>query len=371
MSKQRARPILRHAALYSWYAVRSFGRFLRRTVPRVYAFGLMLVITWLTYMSIRYLIVSLAVPGQAPPQIAALPTRLDRDVIGAGRTAFAALDAAEHPRSPLAHYHRLDSWIEPDKFNDCTRSGCHSPLPHAKGKEVRAFLNMHATSIHCGVCHLQGDDVPRPLVWYDLSSGGTRDTPAIMQAYAMVTGPDVKARWKSATAEDQRQLVALLRRASKEAGGISALNDLADHFSAYRVGSAGFDKMLESAPEVLPKFFRGEYGAKLAIRDAADGQPLLSHPGTEAAVREWFARKDAAGPDERQKLLAAVHPLRSDAALSCTDCHRAEGSLMKFAALGYPPARVDDFVAPIVFRMIEHINAGRPFSLPTVIEPRD
>lgn len=370
MNNHRLRQSLRLAAHYAWTALRGFGRFLRIAVPRVYAFGLIVLITWLTFLSIRYLIVSLTVPATAPPQIADLPIRLDRAVIGTGRSAFAALDAAEHPRSPLAHYHRLDSWIEPDSFNDCTRSGCHSPLPHARGKEVRAFLNMHATSIHCGVCHFQGEDVPRPLVWYDLHTGATREPPAILQAYEMVTGPDVGTRWKSATEEDQRRLVTLLRRAAREGGGISALNDLADHFNAYRLRSVGFEKMLETAPDVLPRFFRGEYGAKLALRDSATGRPILGHPDNEAAVREWFAKKDTAGPDERAKLLAAVHPLRSDAALSCTDCHRVEGSLMDFAALGYPPERVDDFVAPIVFRMIEHINAGRPFHLPEVMEPR-
>lgn len=368
MSSADLRRTMRHAAVYAGYILRGTWRFLRVAVPRVYAFGLMAVILWLTYMSIRYLVVSLAVPGKTPPQIAALPTRLDREAIGAGRTAFAALDAAEHPRSPLAHYHRLDSWIEPDRFNDCTRSGCHGPLPHAKGKEVRAFLNMHATSIHCGVCHFQGDEAPRSLVWYDLKTGDARDPPAILQAYEMVSGPDAKSRWKKATADQQRQLVNLLRRASREAGGIAGLDDIADHFNAYRVGSPGFEKVLDSVPEILPRYFRGEYGAKLAVRDAASGRPVLRHPDTESAVREWFARKDTAGADERMKLLAAVHPLRSESAMSCTHCHSVEGSRVDFAKMGYPPARMDDFVAPIVFRMIEHINSGRAFHLPEVLE---
>src|SRR5690606_8055967 len=105
--------------------------------------------------------------------------------------------------SPLAHYHRIDSWIEPDPFNDCARSGCHAPLPHARRKEVRAFLNMHATSIHCGVCHFQTDREPLNLGWYDLDHGEVRAEPAILQAYAMITNADSTARIESGDRDAQ------------------------------------------------------------------------------------------------------------------------------------------------------------------------
>lgn len=344
--------------------VRSVHRL--RLMSRLYAAALIAVIVGVTWLSLRYLLNSLAV-DQPPAQIVALPTRLDRAALGAGRSAFAALDAAEHPRSPLAHYHRLDSWIRPDSFNDCARAGCHNPLPHSKKKEVRAFLNMHATSIHCGVCHFTQDERPLSLAWYDLDNGKSRDPPSILRAYEMVTGPDVASRWKKADREEQSRLVGLLRSSALESGGARDLEELADHFEAYRLDSPGFERLLTEAPDLLPRHFRGEYGAKLAVLDRATGNTMKGHPNTRTAVREWLARKDSAAESERKELLAAVHPLRRETALTCTDCHTASGGLVDFAKAGYPPARIDQLIAPIVFRMIEHINAGRPFHLPSVI----
>ncbi|RIK63321.1 MAG: hypothetical protein DCC65_16155 [Planctomycetota bacterium] len=363
MSSEAQRKIFRRI----WAVVRLAGRFLRNAVPRIYATAIMFVIVWLTFLAVRYLVTSLAIASGPPPQIVALPTRLDRAALREGRSAFAALDAAEHPRSPLAHYHRLGGWVQPDTFNDCTRSGCHNPLPHAKRKEVRAFLNMHATSIHCGVCHMEGDRVPRPLVWYGLDAGKPGDPPSLLQAYAMLTAPDAASMWKRDGDAAQKKLVHLLNSAARESGDVPALARLAEHFEAYRVGSKAFDQMLTDGPAALARHFRGEYGAKLALRDERTGRPLLGHPNTGPAVAEWFARKDTAVGEEATKLLEAVHPMRRASALTCTDCHRTQGSLIDFPKLGYPEARIRSLIDPVVFSMIEHINAGRPFNLPAVL----
>ncbi len=356
----------RHVGRQIWLTTRVVARMTRRLLPRVYAVALILVIVWLTFLSIRFLITSLATESGPPAQIIALPTRLDKTALGESRSAFAALNAAEHPRSPLAHYHRLDSWIRPDSFNDCARAGCHNPLPHSKRKEIRAFLNMHATSIHCGVCHFQIEERPRSLTWYGLTTGKPRQRPAILEAYAMITGPDEATKWKSADEARQDRLVSLLRRAARDAGGVSDLAQLADHFEAYRLGSPGFEQLLKEAPALLPRHFRGEYGAKLAVVNT-NGRMLLGHPNTEASVQEWFAKKDSASKDERVQLIKAMHPLKRETALTCTDCHTAAGGLVDFAKAGYPPARVEQLTSPIIFRMIEHINAGQPFGLPSVI----
>ena len=349
-------------------AIANFARSVHRMrlMSRIYAAALIAIILWLTWLSLNYLLTSLAV-DQPPAQIVALPTRLDRAAIDAGRSAFAALDAAEHPRSPLAHYHRLDSWPRPDSFNDCARAGCHNPLPHSKKKEVRAFLNMHATSIHCGVCHFKQDERPLSLAWYDLDNGKSREPPSILRAYEMLTGVDAASRWKKSGREEQARLVELLRSAAQEAGGARDLEELADHFEAYRLDSPGFQRLLAESPDLLPRHFRGEYGAKLAVLDRATGNTLKGHPNTRTAIRDWLARKDSASEAERKELLASVHPLRRETALTCTDCHTASAGLVDFAKAGYPTARIDQLIAPIVFRMIEHINSGRPFHLPSVI----
>ena len=352
-----------------WLVVRKLGAAARDLIPRVYAAAMVLLIGWLTYLAVSYLITSLAAGEGPPPQITALPKRLDRSIQTAARSQFRAVDAAEFPRSPLAHYHQLDNWIQPDRFNDCTRSGCHNPMPHAKRKEVRAFLNMHATSIHCGVCHFDIAESPRPLVWYDLASGRTTEKPAILEAYEMLTTESWMKRWDNPTEADQDRLVELLRDAARDANDLPALNRLATHFEAVRVESPSFERLLSEARESLPRHFRGEYGAKLAIREDKSGQPLLGHPNTASEVAEYLSRGPSMGDAERERLLKAVHPLRREEALNCTDCHRIEESLVDFAQVGYPEARADALVSVIVFRMVEHIAAGRAFHLPDVVSP--
>lgn len=396
----------RRMASASWRAF-------RRTFPRVYALALTALIGYLTFAAVRYLIVSLAIESGPPAQITALPTRLDAATLAAGRSAFAALDAAEHPRSPLAHYHRLDTWIAPDAHNDCSRSGCHAPLPHARDKELRAFLNMHASSMHCGVCHFDHQPTPLKLAWYDLKTGEPRGTPALLDAFGMVLAAGVPAaageadamgrgpRRSEASTIDQSsadRLGQLIHEAADAAGGSRSLKELARHIAAVRPGSPAMDKLLIAAREELPRHFRGEYGAKLAVVDR-DGNLLRGHPNTEEAKRNYLQaveraaerngaavsptnqtvttsqavdvapRQDTGLPqNERDSLLAAVHPLRRKEPRSCTDCHRSDQSLIDFKAIGMPGPRVDALVNPVVFRMIEHIGQGRAFGLPEFMQ---
>lgn len=336
-------------------------RVLRETIPRTYAFVILCVVSWLTYRAVRYLIVSLALASAPPPQIIGLPTRLDGAVLAEPRSAFAALDAAENPRMPLAHYHQIDTWVEPDVFNNCTQSGCHGPLPHTKRKEVRAFLNMHATSVQCGVCHMTGDEKPRAMVWYDLGTGTTTSTPPIMKAYALLTD---EARWSKPTEEDRKTLVELLRAAAVKSQSLAALNRLAGHFESLRTTSGTYPRLVEEAREAVARHFRGEYGAKLALRDPASGGPILGHPGTEAKMRHYLDNKDKMSKKEKEELIQGLHPRKREKPLDCTDCHARQDSLVDFSALGYPPARLSRLTQPAVFQMIENINHGRPFNLP-------
>lgn len=69
-------------------------------------------------------------------------------------------------------------------------------------------------------------------------------------------------------------------------------------------------------------------------------------------------------------MLAAVHPLKRDQPLQCTNCHTTDVPLIDFAKAGYPDARFQALINPVVFRMIEHINSGRPMHLPQLGNPR-
>ena len=349
---------------------RRIGRLARQLIPRAYALAMLILLCGLTFMAIRYLFVSLVTPATAPPQITQLPTRLDVALLETGRSEWKALSATESPRTPPTHYHRIDGWVTPDRFNDCTRSGCHGVLPHSRDKAARAFLNMHATSIHCGVCHMQGDQVPRPLVWYDLTEGKATSTPAILQAYGMIQSADALQRWAKPGTDDQKTLVKLLRKAADQAPDLPALSALADHFAAVSPSSPLFQTLLDEARDTLPRHFRGEYGAKLAIKNTATGDPILGHPGTERVVKSYLAQRGRLDKPARDRLLEQVHPLRRKEALSCSDCHNGTNSLVDFKAAGFPQARIDALIAPIVVKMVDHLRKGEPaFTMPEFISP--
>ena len=323
----------------------------------------MALIGWTTWRALSYLVISLIHPSAAPAAITELPTRMDESFLRTERTAWRGVDATENPRMPPAHYHRIDSWVQPDPFNGCTAAGCHNPIPHNRRKEVRAFLNMHATSIHCGVCHMRTEHRPLDLTWYDLDTGAACDPPSILQIYDLLTSPRKRRALQTPTEADQRNIVALLRAAAEQADGLPALEQLAEHFAAVRAASGAFQSLIEVGRSTLPRHFRGEYGAKLALSNPQDRTPQLAHPDTADAVRNYLRHADSIPPVEHDTLLAAIHPLRRAQALTCIDCHREAESLVSFSAAGYPPARIKALTRPIVFQMVEHISAGRPMHL--------
>ncbi|MGE0480942.1 MAG: hypothetical protein AB7Q17_10775 [Phycisphaerae bacterium] len=351
---------------------RDAGYWLRRAalslVRRAYALALIALILWVSYLAVRYLVVSLITPGQTPRQIADVPKRLDPALLLERRPDWLGLASVETPRSPLARYHRYDNWLQADRFNGCTQSGCHAPLPHAKRKEDRAFLNLHATSIHCGVCHLQNAESPLPLVWYDLERGEVREPPALLQLFDWLSrhGPELAA--EKFGAPEQQRVGELLKQAGDE-GAAPSLARLAQHVRAVRPGSGALRQLIASAREIVPRDLRGAYGAKLALRAPGANRPLLKHPGTDDAVRRYLQEAPTATPERKQELLAAVHPLRREKPLMCSACHTPEQTTIAHTDLGYPPARIRALHAPAVFQMIEHIARGEPFYLPAVSRP--
>ncbi|OGQ87984.1 MAG: hypothetical protein A2512_10210 [Deltaproteobacteria bacterium RIFOXYD12_FULL_56_24] len=79
------------------------------------------------------------------------------------------------------HFHHIGLDVIPDKRSACIK--CHGDLPHEKMKEVRAFLNMHASFFSCEVCHAKrpnGENSPqRPQTfkWYAKKGGMIVDQP--------------------------------------------------------------------------------------------------------------------------------------------------------------------------------------------------
>jgi len=338
----------------------------------LYLAALIFIILWLSFSAFWYLIASLLLPPAPAPQVVDLPALTAEDLTRETRT-FAGVRATENPREPLSHYHRFGAWFEPDRFNDCTRSGCHGALPHYRRKESRAFLNMHATSLHCGVCHFVNDGARLDLTWYDLDTGRAADAPASLRALAWLedAAGKVKQQGEAAafTRAQQREIVGLLRRADA-ATGAQNFAAIAGHLGAVRAESPDFRDLILAARDVVAAHQRGEYGSKLAVR-SSDGVPLLAHPGGEPAAREFLAWGGAVSGAERTALLDRVHTRRAATTRKCTDCHRPEGSMIDFAGLGYPPARIEALTRSLLMQAIERIMNGEPLYLPGFVAPPD
>ncbi len=342
--------------------VRKLGKIVLDLVKRVYAIGLVAVVLWLSWKAFYYLVAALMLPSTAPPQVIDLPKRYDETMLARPVSEFAGVQATENPRGPLSHYHRLNHWFELEGVNACTSSGCHAPLPHGKEKADRAFLNMHATSIHCGVCHIQMYRVPLDLTWYDIKSGERQDTPDLLKAYAWLI------EWKSRTPsnpteQDQKEIVKLLHAAARAVHKEPVLEHLADHLAAVRVQSERFTKLLDVAIKTVPRYFRGEYGAKIALVDPESGRPRLGHPGNEDSVRQYLEQKDVMSDIEKHAILKRIHPLRRDPTLRCEECHQPRGALVDLAALGYPEGRIQDLVQSLIMKMIDNIRTGGSFHM--------
>ncbi len=348
--------------------VRAAGGLVWGLARRVYALALMCLVLWLSWKAFIYLVAALILPAEAPPQIVDLPTRLDETTLARSGGSFAGLRATENPRVPLSHYHRLETWYQPEPLNGCTQAGCHVPLPHGKNKADRAFLNMHATSLHCGVCHERSDRKPLDLVWYDLRSGEPAGPPALLESYRWLTSRSPQED-EGFTREDQRRIVSLLRAASEESDADPVLEHLAGHLAAVSVKGSEFKRLLVLARDTIPRHFRGEYGAKLALADPVSGEPLLGNSSRDPAVVEYLEKRDRLGDEAQKRLLEKVHPTKRDPTLECSQCHTLEGSLVDLAAAGYPEARRRAIVEPIVMQAVENMKAGRPFHIPTFLAP--
>ena len=335
---------------------------------RIYALALIWLVLWLSWKAFFYLLAALILPAEAPPQIVDLPTRLDETTLARSGGSFAGIQATENPRVPLSHYHRLENWHQPEPLNGCTRAGCHAPLPHGKNKVDRGFLNMHATSLHCGVCHERSEREPLQLVWYDLRSGEPTGPPALLKAYEWLTSRSLKEE-KRLTKEDQSRIVSLLQAASDQSEGEPLLDQLAAQLAAVRVKENEFHRLLDLTRETIPQHFRGEYGAKLALADPVSGKPLVGNSRGDAAAAEYLEMRDRLSEEEGRRLLEKVHATKRDPTLECSQCHTLEGSLVDLAAVGYPKARRRAVVQPIVMQAVENMKAGRPFHLPTFLGP--
>lgn len=345
-------------------------KLLLQLIIRTYAIVLIAVVLYLSLSAFLYLVNNLMLAGPPPDRIVDLPKKLNAEVLAKPTAEFTAVVETDNVRTPLSHYHKIDTWYIPDRANGCTTSGCHAPLPHGANKANRAFLNMHAMTLHCGVCHMEVADEhpPLPLEWYNPISGAPSEPPPLLRAYGWLMAHQATPK-SELTPADQATIVSLLQAAVNAAGGEPSLEALAQHFAAVRVQSPAFQQILAAAPDTVAYQFRGAYGAKLALIDAQTGAPLLQHPGSEAAVAEFRARGDELTGEARADVLNRVHTRRRSNTRRCTDCHTPTNSLVDLAGLGYPPARIERLTHPLLMEAVQRIADGQTFYMPGFVGP--
>jgi hypothetical protein len=195
------------------------------------------------------------------------------------------------------------------------------------------------------------------------------EAPALLQVYGWLNSPATREELAQPTAATQKKLRRWLQKAADQGGGDPTLIRLADEVSAVRHTSDAFQDAVAMVRMHIPLHFRGEYGAKLALRDPPTGRPILGHPGTAAAVADFLRQRDTLDAAARVALLERIHPPRRTELLACGTCHRQQEALVDLQAVGYPPGRVEALREGWIFRAIEHISDGRPLYLPEFVLP--
>jgi len=337
-------------------AVRKTGRI----IVRLYALAIMLIALWTGYAAIAFLVRAVFGPVRLPPGFLEGVGRLDAAAL---RTEHVPGVTGPAARAPYAHYHLVDRWFPLDPHNGCTPSGCHSPLPHTRSKEVRAFANFHATFMTCEMCHDRSVKGPTRAVWVNIATGREQEPPASLRLIRLLASEADRIR--NAPADVHPTLAQLLRETVESSAGDPLLSFLLVEMTTSEPGSPAWRHAMEQLSAALPHHARGDYGAKLApdvTRAPASGRAQAM---AEAAAR---FRAAAPGSPERDTAYQAIHApvlARPDA---CLTCHGDEPPRLDLEALGYTAERAAAMRGEPIARLVQQLREGRPFYLPRATE---
>lgn len=344
--------------------IRGIGRFLanlvRRMTVRFYALAILLVVLWTGYTAVAFLVRSVFSPVLVPPQYLQRGTPLTADALKAEQLLAAVLPES---RGTLGHFHQLDRWFQPDIQNGCSTSGCHSPLPHGKHKETRAFANFHTTFLTCAMCHDAGVRSPLQTTWVSMPDVDQQSPPAILQLMSLL---DVEAaKLQSAPAEVHQRIVDLLKRSMSTAGDSGPLQYLLLQINTSEPGSPVWRRAVAELTTELPNCARGEYGAKLA--PTADVESLQ---GQSRQLADLAAKYASSSPNsrEREQLHKEIHASILAKPDACLSCHGGDPARVDFQALGYSPQRAAYLRGVPIAGLIQRNREGKPFYLPQLLE---
>ncbi|MFQ5806141.1 MAG: cytochrome b/b6 domain-containing protein [Phycisphaerae bacterium] len=330
---------------------------------RAYSVVLMGAYGGVAFVSLRFLILMLVTRQTAPVEIVGIPKRLDADAFfaAAALPVEHRMDPAHRSRGPLAHFHQIPQWFQPDPHNTCTTAGCHSPLPHGKRVEVRAFLNMHATFTDCSVCHAKGAQDAQRARWFSLTDRDPIEVPAILQLATRLESPTQSSPEEAL--EVNEDLMRLLRTALPAAGHHEQLQRWLLRLETTHPRSKVWRQIVDGMRDNIHMHVHGEYGAKLGMYngDQRVGDP---RPGQLEATRTLLSKRQQLSDAERESLLQTVHEGIAPMGAMCTPCHQPDPTLMDITALGFPQTRVEQLSDNATMRAVLSIEQGEPFYLP-------
>jgi hypothetical protein len=310
----------------------------------------MAISVWAALMVWEYLARTVFAPVVIPHELRPRPRQLDVDTLQAARDGQPDVQSIA-----VAHYHGSQSWFQADPGNTCTTSGCHSPLPHERKKETRAFANFHANFLSCELCHEPTPPSGR-FVWVSTATRAPVEPPAVLRLMKWLepTGdPPVAGQHESGM-----QPVRMLQEIVTLTGGDAVLRYLASQLETSEPGSPQWRHSISRLRQELPRYVRGDYGAKIALLD----------PERQNTLRELANRYSATDRDDRlrDELRNRIHERLNTRPVACQDCHRGPPSGLDFVALGYSVLHSQHLQHTPLTAMIQHIGEGRRFHLPSL-----
>lgn len=327
----------------------------RHSVVRWYALGLLAVTLWAGAAAFGYLFQTLYTPVRIPADIAVWPAHLRLDELDGQGDANTVPSAA---RAPLGHYHSVSPWFQPDPLNNCTSSGCHSPLPHSRNREIRAFANFHANFMSCELCHEPATPASERPGWLSMASRAPVEPPAALRLAHWTEQSDDQIQAK--LVEVQAQVPALLKELQTVSGGDSVLGYLAVQLETSEPGSPMWRETFARLRQELPRHVRGDYGAKIAVHDPVRDRQRW-------ALRDRYFATD--GNDQlRAVLREQIHEGIALQAIGCQACHGGDPPCLDLVHLGYTPTYAQYLQGTPIAAMMQHIREGRPFYLPNLFE---
>ena len=111
----------------------------------------------------------------------------------------------------------------------------------------------------------------------------------------------------------------------------------------------------------------GRYNAKIVPFERVDGE--LRRIDTQSSLdfaREYQKNEKTLSERQKSKAKKIIHKMVSEKPYMCEDCHRKDGSLLPFEALGYSKKRADILVSTEVVGMIKDYTK---FHVPRMLHP--